>query len=293
MDDGPHDQGYFIHWSFESRIDRTIPWKAPQSMRAIRSVIPDPIDDKFTVVYLDRCPDTDPKSTVREYLGGLTPSGLAIPILLDMDIDQKIAIPLNAEVHIETFTLGNGEEDAAFRSTSDQIQRLSLRRNDEESSREYGPRFFSLEGDKKVVTHTMVYSSFDVNNFNFVSPSPGIFYVIDTRLMRETRAYKFWMQIMHSIKSSNGRIRDYEIYCEVPMEHRTEIYGDGDFIITVNPSDLKVQSFNKLEIWDPDQINWSEELLDLAPSEQEWDSEYLEQWKASLGLTSNEPDHEV
>lgn len=210
-------EGYFIHWSLESRIARTIPWNAPRSTRAIRSVTLDPTEDKFTVVYLDDHLKDIP-CTGWEYMGRLDrPS---IDLLVDLrnsyDIGPNLAISSDSKVHIETLALGDGEGDRAFRSTSHQIQKLPSRHRREEPGEDeesigLGSRLFSLERGQELVIHTAPRYGSDL--LNCVSPSPGVLYA--SGISWRTGKPKAEINVLHAVRC-DGHFRDYEDYCWSP-----------------------------------------------------------------------------
>jgi hypothetical protein len=279
-----------IHWSFGSRIARTIPWK---DANTIRSLILDPDEEKFTVLHINRLSDG--------------PS--------DNPSDPSLTNPFipNVEAHLETFTLDDEERGGVFRSTADRIQTLFLRRdrsvrnspcrcethpghinlNVEEqdfwdepdldaesvgSDGHYGAelydpelhswnsqRFFSIEGNQKIVVHRAhtVRPSLPVPEMlKFISPSPGIIYYAECQTQRGGEVSR--VMVLHASKPDRDPVHDYEAYFEVRKGHGAKIYGDGDFMVFVRPYDMSIHSFNDRMVWNPSQIGWPEEVLKLG-----------------------------
>ncbi|CAI7592450.1 unnamed protein product [Penicillium pancosmium] len=278
-----------IHWSFGSRIARTIAWKDANS---IRSLILDPDEEKFTVLHIN----------------GLSDS------LSDNPSDPSLTNSLiaNEEAHLETFTLDDQKIGGVFRSTSDRIQTLFLRRDrsvrnspflcethpghinlnvEEEnfwdepdidaefvgSDGQYGAelydpelhswgsqRFFSIEGNQQIVVHRVrtVRPSLPVPEMlKFISPSPGIIYYAQCQTQWGGEVSR--VMVLHASKPDRDQVHDYEAYFEVRKGHGAKIYGDGDFMVFVRTYDMSIHSFNDRTVWNPSQIDWPEEVLQL------------------------------
>ncbi|KAJ5987726.1 hypothetical protein N7481_002936 [Penicillium waksmanii] len=276
-----------IHWSFGSRIARTIPWK---DARTIKSLILDPDEEKFIVFHIDDLPDSS-----------------SVPSLTTSFIP-------NVEAHLETFALDDRERGGVFRSTSDRIQSLFLRRDssvrkspfrcethpgqinlnveeenfwDEDhpdgsesvdSDDPYGAeiydpelhtwasqRFFSFERNQQLVVHRVhtVRPSLPVpEKLKFISPSPGIIYYAEFQTQWEGDPGR--VMVLHASKSDRDPVHDYEAYFEVRKGHGAKIYGDGDFMVFVRPYEMSIHSFNDRAVWNPSQISWPKEILNLG-----------------------------
>lgn len=281
---GPNDssgKAVLIHWSFGSRIARTIPWKDTSNIRVL---ILDPDEEKFIVFHIKDLPSSpsDPSLTTS-------------------------SIP-NVEAHLETFALGDRDRGGVFRSTSDQIKRLFLRRDstvriypfrcetypgqinlnveEEDFNDELDPddpeadqeefnyrqyhtwasqRFFSIESDQQIVfhrAHTMRPILPSREEFTFISPSPGILYFAESQ--KQWGGYANRVMILHAFKSECNLVRDYKTHCELKKGCGARIYGDGDFVVFVKDDEMSIHSFNKRAIWNPSQIAWPEEILNLS-----------------------------
>jgi hypothetical protein len=110
-----------LHWSFEERVVRTVPWGDPESIRAL---LLDPSQDKFTVFCFDR-PGMNPPRSSSGSISGTDNSAVSTQnVPMEHQTDPAsipgAPIPSNLEGCIKIFTLDN--RSGTFQLTSDQAQ---------------------------------------------------------------------------------------------------------------------------------------------------------------------------
>lgn len=265
-----------IHWSFGSRIARTISWKNAANMRAL---VLDPNEEKFTVFHIE-------------------------PSNMRSDTSLTTSFAPNLEAHMETFALDDRGRGGSFRSISDRIQNIFLRNDwfvrkshfhcethpgqinlnveEEEYCDEpepdsdayqwgeieaykplsWGSQRFFIEKNQQLVVHRACLRRVAAHSpkiFKFIYLSPGIIYLAVCQDNWNCNDSK--VVILQASKSDNDLVYQYEGHSEVGKGRKADIYGDGDFVVFVKDSKMSIHSFNERTVWNPRQIAWPEKML--------------------------------
>lgn len=278
-----HSKGYIVHWSHELQVLRTIPW---EDMETIKTLILDPSVDKFTILSLTRIPDADNEDLVDPLIGS-PPALENLPNYHPntetrveiFELDNETGAFKSTSRQTQRMLLRNGEKvdscciQPGQLSMVDKIKHWDSehdvgKRNSNSAEHEvneryipepshcFDHRFCSLEKEQGFVINRAVTVQRPRyhDGFEFISPSPGVFYF--SRFQNEGYgADDVSIMRPYSPDFSPDHQQLYESIDQLPEGKGARAFGDSDFLVFVKEFAVCIRSFNDSAVWDPSEIH--------------------------------------
>lgn len=278
---------HLIYWSSETRTAHSLLWENPENLRVLTL---DENRDGFTIVYQptvatspDQC--TEDREMYIEHFeleNGVfrsTSKHIEVFSLSVPRIGGNRKYPIHRPhahhaLHIGQCSLNPEEicisEMGIAPKTPEVYDLLPLElptleppslQSSLASLETYYLRLCSLENEKDIVFHSCIrYGRGDNCRLRFISPSPGVIYVSPCRFQGNLMETNEPIILHCSKPTTPDSMRYYTASHMLTDRKGYDLYGDGDFMIFVNGRSIEIQSFNDRSFWDPDTIEWPDEL---------------------------------